>query len=481
MTNLKKALFLLLLISLSIGLLYFAYLGYYTRYWQDDWCYNAHFKNLGFLETIRGYFYITTYASNRFSLTLFSGIFYYLGVFGVQILPGLVILSFSSLMYFLIQNCQKITHRTSSKIKVLILSFTIVFFTIFTAPDRFQSFYWRSAILPYTFPLIFFILFLVIITSRYLKSSWNRTFYFSAVAFVSFFGTGFSEAGGAFFLTGLILVLFFFMAQKRNLSTSNPHKEIIVSLYIAIFLSGMAMIIMALSPANLPRQISYSDPSSFIETILLSTKFSVFFIVNSLKSYPLPHLVFFMIIFSVSFVTNQNKNNSKRENIAFLKNLLVFIFATLLLNISLHAPSAYIEGNPPAERTLVIARWIVLMAIFATGYFMGELFSIVSKNKFFYWGVLLLLFISSIYIIRAFYQTYNYHQSRYERIATVWDERDASIKSQKDKGANVIHVQAIDSQFLGGGILEWYPEPNWVNMCAAEFYQVKEIRATIDW
>ena len=83
--------------------------------------------------------------------------------------------------------------------------------------------------------------------------------------------------------------------------------------------------------------------------------------------------------------------------------------------------------------------------------------------------------------ICTFYQTYNYHQSRYERIAAVWDERDASIKSQKDKGANVIHVQAIDSQFLGGGILEWYPEPNWVNMCAAEFYQVKEIRATIDW
>jgi hypothetical protein len=77
---------IILLVFAAVGLFYFAYLGIFTRYWQDDYCYNADFQRLGLIGTLKGYTYITTYASNRLSLTFFSGLFYYLGVLGAEIL-----------------------------------------------------------------------------------------------------------------------------------------------------------------------------------------------------------------------------------------------------------------------------------------------------------------------------------------------------------------------------------------------------------
>ena len=49
----KKFALIVGLVIFLAGVSLFAYLGYYNRTWADDWCYNADFRNLGFLETIR--------------------------------------------------------------------------------------------------------------------------------------------------------------------------------------------------------------------------------------------------------------------------------------------------------------------------------------------------------------------------------------------------------------------------------------------
>jgi hypothetical protein len=151
------------------------------------------------------------------------------------------------------------------------------------------------------------------------------------------------------------------------------------------------------------------------------------------------------------------------------------------LIIALQAPSAYIERNPPAERTLVISRWVFLLLICSAAWLVAEYSRVLLKNKKYLLVMVLFLILATFYISRAIFQTIDYYQPRFERIASAWDERDDLIRSQKARGVEIIYVRAIDSQYLGGGILEWYPQPNWVNMCAAEYYQVKEIRATLDW
>src|SRR5512132_4418584 len=98
----KRVVTILGLILFLSGLGLFAYLGFYNRYWADDWCYNADLKQLGFWGTIKGYTYITTYASNRYSLTLFSGLFYALGLLGVQIMTLAVIASWALGLFFIL-------------------------------------------------------------------------------------------------------------------------------------------------------------------------------------------------------------------------------------------------------------------------------------------------------------------------------------------------------------------------------------------
>ena len=65
MEKIKNAIPIAGLVLFLTGLGLFAYLGIYNRYWADDWCYNADFRELGFFGTLKGYTYITTYASNR--------------------------------------------------------------------------------------------------------------------------------------------------------------------------------------------------------------------------------------------------------------------------------------------------------------------------------------------------------------------------------------------------------------------------------
>jgi len=480
MKSTRVILFSILFFTLSIGLAYFSYLGYFTRFWQDDWCYNADFQRLGLIGTLKGYNYITTYASNRFSLTLFSGFLYYLGVVGVQILPTIVIVGLFGTNYWFLINCQKIFNRQYSKIFTLIIAMSLVFFTIYIAPDRFQSFYWRSAILPYTFPLIFFILLTASITGRIINQSKKNKWFLPTIVIISFLGSGFSEAGGAFFFTGLSILLLLIYWQK-TFFPKHIFRELITNIGLGLLSSLSALILMIISPANTPRQISYSEPSSFIETITLSIKFGINFIIDSLQSYPLPHLVFFILILSASFLVSTQNDIRAKSFISFVIKLLVVLVITTSLIIALQAPSAYIEGNPPADRTLVISRWILLFEFSAIAWLIADYMAVLLKNKVLNIIMFIFLAFSCFYLLRAIYQTYEFHQPRFEKIASVWDERDESIRSQKIDGIEIIHVRAIDSQYLGGGVLELYPEPNWVNLCAADYYQVKEIRATLDW
>src|SRR5688500_7857599 len=80
------------LISLSIlivvsGLATLASLGFYNRYWADDWCYNNDFKHQGIVKAVGNYLATGDdadrgYSTNRYSLTLLAGWLYLLGIFG---------------------------------------------------------------------------------------------------------------------------------------------------------------------------------------------------------------------------------------------------------------------------------------------------------------------------------------------------------------------------------------------------------------
>src|SRR3972149_4834263 len=76
------------------GLALLAYLGFYNRYWADDWCYSADARTLGTIPATLQYFdpESTGDSTNRYSLTFFSALIENtLGMFGNQLVATLTI------------------------------------------------------------------------------------------------------------------------------------------------------------------------------------------------------------------------------------------------------------------------------------------------------------------------------------------------------------------------------------------------------
>ena len=164
--SIKQWIVLLGVLVFSFGLGLFAYLGVFNRFYADDWCYNADFLELGLLGTLRGYSYITTYASNRFSLTLFSGLFERLGILGVQFITPFFIFLFLFSTYKLLNNLRKLWAKQTANSIIVLSSGIIGYFTIYLAPHIYQSFYWRSGLLPYTAPLALTVLIFSLLQSQ---------------------------------------------------------------------------------------------------------------------------------------------------------------------------------------------------------------------------------------------------------------------------------------------------------------------------
>ena len=178
-----------------IGLGVLAHLGFYNRYWADDWCYNNDFKHQGILNAVGNYFTSGAeahrgYSTNRYSLTLFGGLFYLPGVLGTQILPTLTILLWLGGLIWIGQNLNRKRFFTNNSIFIL-ASAMLLFYTLYLSPDRFQVLYWRSGVLPYSWTIICGLLLLGLITSQLTREEPAKIINYIAAP-LAFIGGGFS-------------------------------------------------------------------------------------------------------------------------------------------------------------------------------------------------------------------------------------------------------------------------------------------------
>lgn len=473
---------ILAVILFAVGLAYFSYLGWFTRYWQDDYCYNVDIRKLGIIGALKGYTYITTYASNRLSLTFFSGLFYYLGVTGAQILPALVIVSWTLCIYAILRNLVRFNQWNMHPLLPVLLSLALIYFTVYLAPNRFQSIYWRTGMFTYTMPTIFacalFALFSVCLNHPQPSRFWVFILLSACLAFIS---AAFSEAACATLTAELaLLILAAFIAKK---SGHEWGKRLLPPAIAGLCFALLALVVLLLSPANEARQASAYPKgyASIPDAIILAIRFAWDFIYQSLRGLPIPHLVWISLLCMLGFMQWKPITlTSKLDHLVYLKWMLLPLLITFGLITAVHAPSALIEQAPPAERTFIITRFLLLGGLGISSWVFGSWLASALKSKAWQGLAAVVLLAALVYSGRSIILTVQYAQPRFEKIAAVWDERDQKIKREKAQGETVIHVRAIDSQYVGG-VLELYPYANWVNLCAAEDYQVDKILATIPW
>lgn len=456
------------------GLALFAYLGYYNRYWADDWCYNADLERLGFWGTMKGYTYVTTYASNRFSLTLFSGLLNFGGVIGVQAMTGVFILFWMWGMYRLLSHVNAWTDLRFPKTTPLLVTAIIVFYSIHLAPHLYQSLYWRSGLLPYTAPLVFGVWAFALILSPAVQEA--RVFpHATLTGILAFLGGGFSEAGNAVLTAALTMYVIACLVFRRRewAGTTLPFAV------VALLASVSAMAVLIASPTTDYRLGLYEAAPGLMEFPRLLFYHTYEFLALNMLELALTHTIIFGTLLLVGALSASLTPKRPQAGTSFLAVSAIAV-STFALVAASFAPSVYIESSLPALRARVIAQFLFILGYGVVAFLAG-----LYIRQHVHWRRLDLLLTIVLFLLYA-HGAYSVALEAgkiplYAERAAVWDERDLQIRQSKEQGILEIHVRGIDGSPVGGirDFMDARGPGYWVNNCAVRYYGVEAIYATL--
>lgn len=463
----KKLPFVFGLVIFLTGLSLFAYLGYFNRYWADDWCYNADFKNLGFFETMRGYFYNVAYTPSRYSVTIFAGAIQAFETLGLQWMTLLTILLWVAGLAYLFYNVAAMAGYRLSKWLVIFCSSVVVYFSIYLSPHIYQSLYWRTGMLTYTTPLVFLPWIFVLITEQS-KREKPAALLTGLSFFLALLGGGFSEASCTVLVSAL--GLYTFMAAIGHRRKRAWAVKTLAPALLALTGALIAMALLAFAPTTQIRSERYGEPAGLVELAVLLYQFTYAFFALSIKDYQNILLVL-MSVFSgyVFFPAIKVERPAK----ILLLAAVVGILAVFLVSASL-APSAYVEKGLPAARTMIIPRFIAVTGFVVASWLGGLALHEMFAPRWLESLVPLLLLASfafPLYTLRVTAEKIPVYALRSQE----WDSRDAAIRAALASGEERVDVFAIDGLPVRG-IRDLDPPGKggfWVTRCAMGYYDIR--------
>ncbi|MFO7584299.1 MAG: hypothetical protein R6W69_06175, partial [Anaerolineales bacterium] len=218
------------------ALFFLAYIGFYSRYWADDFCYLVTVQNSDSIYQAMRVIYTTW--SNRYANVLLVGMVDFFGQQAIRYLPGMMIASLVLSFYLAIRQAGLFFQRSLRPLLALNLALLLSFFTILQTPNRFQSVFWMMGLVTYFAPVIFLSLMTALIlwgirTSPSPGKGWAKLALLAGLAFVS---GGMSETTLAFQVTFFALFFLVMLFLSRP-----PHRQ------IGLLFSGVALAVSLLA------------------------------------------------------------------------------------------------------------------------------------------------------------------------------------------------------------------------------------------
>ena len=474
--KLNQSTVILCLVVAAIGLALFAYLGFYNRYWADDWCYNNDTKHQGIVTAVVGNYFVTGedahrgYSTNRYSLTLFSGLLYLPGMVGTQILAALTIVLWLIALVWIGYNLNRFQSFTTWPV-IILAAILLLFYTLYLSPHRFQILYWRTGVLTYSSVIIFSLFILGLITSQLTREHPSKTIIY-ATALVSFIGGGFSDIGCTLLFSSLTILLIVTWLEKRK------SKEWAIKTYSTIFTAWffllVALITLVISPSNARYVDLDKNPNNPFLVPFLSMRYAFDFILYSLLGLPLPHAILFIAFVSLGILSQTAGDAYDIIRSAWIALLTVLV--TYLLIVAIEAPTTYLYSAPPAPRGQSLARFVMLAGIGIVGWIIGAI--VASKfGKVLAVLPAILLLACSVYTARASLNVYRELPGFMER-AHLWDLRDAQIRESIAQGITQIEIIPIDTKDINTrDIIRSEAFGKWVtDACGAQYYDAEAMR-----
>ena len=429
-------------IVMLAGLALLAYLGFYNRYWADDWCYSADARTLGTIPATLQYFDTgkTGYSSNRYSLTFFSALTENtLGMPGNQLVATLTIVLWLGGLFWIGWNLSRLLKPLPASL-ILLAAGILLFYTLYLSPQRFQILYWRSGVLPYSTAIIFWLYLLGFITRQMTLQNPAHWVNF-IVGPLAFIAAGLGEISCVFLFSGTTLLLFgiwFAKYNKKDWAEKSFQALFVTWLFLLL---GMAALI--ISPSNVRVTNMDVKQSSLLSVPFTSLRHGFAFILLSLKGLPLPHAFFIGMMTSLGILSVDGQKNALTLKRAAI--LLVFTtLITFLLIVAIQAPSAYFYSATPDPRGQSLARFTLLLGLAVMAWIAGIWFAENLAGKWLVVASAVVMLAGLGYTARSINAIYGDLNGFLYR-AQIWDDRDAIIKNAKAQGILLIEVPAIDT------------------------------------
>ena len=436
---------------------------------------------MGILGSLQGYFLtgknaLRGYSTNRYALTFLSGLLYLPGILGVRVLAALIILLWAGGLFWMFLNFSKL-YKPFPQFAIFPCTVILVCFTLYFAPQRFQVLYWRSGV-HYSFTIIAGLFLMALITSQMIKEQTSRiTIYLIAV--LAFIAGGLSETGCVYLFSGMILLLAaaWFGKRKQRIWAQRSFASILTAC-IALLAS---MIVLIVSPSNDRYQTMSVKHASLLWVPILSLRFSLDFIVNSLKSLPLPHLIF--IAFFIALAVLQGILSTTKPSTSLRTTIFILVITsaiTFLLIAAIQAPTVYFYKSVPEPRAQSLSRFTLWIGLAIIAWSVGQ--SIVHEWSDKNWltiAAIICITVCALYTARL--TVGNLPDLRLiEGRARLWDQRDATLRAARAQGLTRVDAIAIDTK--GWGVEDMFitgkqMNGQWISNCFSQYYGLDAIRA----
>jgi hypothetical protein len=356
-------------------------------------------------------------------------------------------------------------YRLTKSVAILIAS-AIVYFSIYLSPHIYQSLYWRTGMLTYVTPLVFLPWVFVFITMQSNREK-PSTLLTGLTLVLSLLGGGFSEASSTVLVSTLglyTLIAGIGYRQKKAWAV----KTFFLAL-VALIGAVMAMMLLVFAPTTQVRKERYGETAGLVELAVLLYQFTYAFFVLSIKDYQNVLLIMISIFSGFLFFPSPIKTKPEKVILlaAFVGILSVFLVAASL------APSAYVERGLPADRTIIIPRFITVFGFVVSGWLTGLALREMYTAKWL--ETLTVVLLLAAYAFPLYSLTVTAEKIPiYAQRAQAWDARESAIQTAIADGEERADVFAIDG-FPVGGIRDFDPQGKkgfWITKCAQNYYDI---------
>ena len=463
-------------IFILIPLIFYAYLGTFSRLQADDYCYAWNATSRSLIDS-QATWYRTD--SSRYAATFMITLAQLAGERSILILPALVIALWLLGACLLFNRIQTLFHLELPIGAAILLGEIWIFFTLLLAPNRYQVLYWRAGLFIYLFPLVVLSWLGYLILNFTAAQKNNRLPLYSGLLLILFyFNGGFSETIAAVLIGMLSLSLLLIILFLKG-----PHRKQAITL-VGFSLLGAALALLTLffSPATRMRQGLIGPPPDLISLIQMSIKnaFIYMYITLGDQAFTLLILLLLGMLSAFSIVSIRKTDTTIKPSSLAALMFLVPLGAFLWI-LCVTAPFAYGESSYPEARVLVNATAVLVMLVLVEGLVMGFTLGLLfqrsdeTPSRLLSGALILVLLVLSLYPLYTTRQVYAVDYPLYKQRAVDWDQREAYIRSQLAEGNKDLSVTTF---FRIGDVLEFNPDPNnWLNGCAAMYYGADSITA----